>query len=81
MIKFYVFDKITNEKMEVKTMKYYDRKMPPTVLVLANPQSEKGGWTSYDYRRIKLNELIPDDTKENFWELERRYKLIMEGEL
>ncbi|EAC5149921.1 hypothetical protein Y272_08700 [Listeria monocytogenes] len=80
MIKFYVFDKMTNEKMEVKTMKYYDYKMPATVLVLANPQPEKGGWTSYDYRRIKLNELIPDDTKENFWELERRYKLIMEGE-
>ncbi|EID6355223.1 hypothetical protein LCA03_002808 [Listeria monocytogenes] len=61
-------------------MKYYDGKMPPTVLATANPRPEKGGWNSYDYRRILLNERIPDETKENNWELERRYKLIMEEE-
>ncbi|HAC0715693.1 TPA_asm: hypothetical protein GYZ54_14315 [Listeria monocytogenes] len=78
LIKFYVIDNITHEKMEVKTMKYYKGQMPATVEVLANPTPEKGGITSYDLRRIDLHEKIPDSSKKYDWQLESRYELVME---
>ncbi|EGT1944856.1 hypothetical protein [Listeria seeligeri] len=78
LTKFYVIDNITREKMEVKTMKYYDGGMPATVEVLANPTSEKGGIISYDLRRINLHDKIPDSSKKSYWQLESRYELVME---
>ncbi|EBF5132239.1 MULTISPECIES: hypothetical protein [Listeria] len=78
LIKFYVIDNISKEKMEVKTLKYYKGEMPATVLVLANPRPEKGGITSYDLRRVDLREKIPDSSKKYNWQLESRFELIME---
>ncbi|EAA0393685.1 hypothetical protein CF322_09605 [Listeria monocytogenes] len=78
LTKFYIVDNISHEKMEVKTMKYYDGGMPTTVEVLANPTAEKGGIISYDLRRINLHDKIPDSSKKSYWQLESRYELVME---
>ncbi|EAG7150235.1 hypothetical protein BLG72_10230 [Listeria monocytogenes] len=78
LTKFYIVDNISHEKMEVKTMKYYDGEMPATVEVLANPTSEPGGIISYNLRRINLHDKIPDSSKKSYWQLESRYELVME---
>ncbi|MBC2391340.1 hypothetical protein [Listeria booriae] len=79
-MRFYVIDKTSNEKMRVQTMKYRNGKLPSTVEVLANATSEKGGITSYDIRRINLNEKVKDGGK-SMSQLENRYMLIIEDEL
>lgn len=78
LTKFYIVDNISHEKMEVKTMKYYDGEMPATVLVYENPQAEPGGIISYNLRRINLHDKIPDSSKKSYWQLESRYELVME---
>lgn len=77
LIKFYVIDKMTKEKMKIRTMKYRNGEMPATVEVMINPTSEKNGVTSYDLRRVDLSEKIPDDHKLP-WQLEFRFELVME---
>ncbi|HFK7089686.1 TPA: hypothetical protein ACGXVU_001947 [Listeria monocytogenes] len=78
LTKFYIVDNISHEKMEVKTMKYFNGEMPATVLVYENPQAEKGGIISYNLRRINLHDKIPDSSKKSYWQLESRYELVME---
>ncbi|MGK0607175.1 hypothetical protein [Enterococcus gilvus] len=77
LVKLYVIDKVTDEKMKVRTMKYRNGEMPATVEVMTNPTSEKNGVTSYDLRRINLSEKIPDDSKIP-WQLDFRFELVME---
>ena len=79
LIKFFVVDKVTNEKMKVRTMKYRNGYMPSTVEAMINPTSEKNGVTSYDLRRINLSEKIPDERKLP-WQLDFRFKLVMEND-